>query len=139
MIESILSYDGTPVVTLAGKRWRIPELAVRQLRAVRRPIIDLTEAIAETSDATTGERIMRLSGAQFEAMCEVVYQGLTRAHPALGRDEFLDMACTDAEIFLAFLVVRRQSGIYARTTTDEAEASTPGEEDAARPNPTGTG
>ncbi len=124
---------GTPTVTLAGRKWPVPELAIRQLRIVRRSIIDLTDAIAETEDAATGERVMRLSTEHYAEMCEVVYQGLTRAHPKISRDEFLDMACTDAEIFLAFLIVRRQSGIYVMR---DAEASIPGE---ARPSPTGTG
>ena len=120
------------MVTLGGRQWPVPELAIRQLRAVRRPLIDLTDAIAATESETTGERVMTLSTAQYESMCEVVYQGLTRAHPKLSRDEFLDLAASDAEIFLAFLVVRRQSGVYV---TRDAEASIPGE---ARPTGTGT-
>jgi hypothetical protein len=132
------SFDATtPKVLLGGKSWPVPELAIRQLRAVRRPLIDLTEAIAETEDASTGDRVMRLSTAQYEAMCEVVYQGLTRAHPQLTRDEFLDLACGDAEIFLAFLVVRRQSGVYVMRSSD-VEASIPGEAHGSA-SPIGTG
>jgi hypothetical protein len=122
--------QSTPCVTLGGREWPVPELAIRQLRAVRRPLIDLTEAIAATDSESAGERVLRLTTAQYESMCEVVYQGLTRAHPTLSRDEFLDLAATDAEIFLAFLVVRRQSGVYVAR---DAEASTTGEA-----SPTGT-
>lgn len=127
------AYDAnTPTISLGGRSWPVPELAIRQLRAVRRPLIDLSDAIAETDEASTGERVMRLSTAQYEAMCEIVYQGLTRAHPTLTRDEFLDLACSDAEIFLAFLVVRRQSGVYITR-----EVSAPAEQKKI-PNPIGT-
>ena len=122
-----------PTVTLGGRAWPIPELAIRQLRVVRRPLIDLTDAIAATEAETTGERVMRLSTVQYEAMVEVVYQGLTRAHPKLSREEFLDLPASDMEIFQAFLVVRSQSGLFVTAS----EARPPGEA-AAEPSPTGT-
>jgi len=129
--------DNTPRVTLGGKTWKVPELGIRQLRLVRRPIIDLTDALVETADETTGERVMKLTETQFGQMCDVVYHGLTRAHPALSRDEFEAMAATDGEIFLAFLVVRRQSGIYVVRPADTPGARAPGEA-AAEMSPTGT-
>jgi len=129
-----LAEPASPTVTLGGRAWPIPELAIRQLRLVRRPLIDLTDAIAATESETTGERVMKLSTAQYEAMVEIVYQGFTRAHPTLAREEFLDLAATDMEIFQAFLVVRRQSGLFV---TAPSEARPPGEA-RAEPSPTGT-
>ncbi|HUO92557.1 MAG TPA: hypothetical protein VMU22_06535 [Rhizomicrobium sp.] len=128
-------HPDTPTVTLAGRRWPVPELAIRQLRVVRRPLIDLTDQIAATGTETTGERVMKLSTAQYEQMVEIVYQGLSRAHPKLSREEFLDLAATDMEIFQAFLVVRRQSGLFVTTPQDEAR---PVGEAEAEPSPTGT-
>lgn len=119
--------EGVPTVTLAGKNWPIPELAIRQLRIVRRPLIDLTDAIAQTEDETTGQRVMKLSSEQYTLMTDVVYQGLTRAHPELDRDVFLDMPCTDMEMFLAFLVVRRQSGLFVARPPDAQEKTQLGE------------
>jgi hypothetical protein len=128
-----LAEQSPPTVTLGGRQWPIPELAIRQLRLVRRPLIDLTDQIAATESETTGERVMKLSTAQYEAMVEIVYQGLTRAHPKLTRDEFLDMPATDMEIFQAFLVVRSRSGLFVTAS----EARPPGEAQA-EPSPTGT-
>lgn len=112
MIEPASCDADIPRVKLAGREWPVPELAVRQLRIVRRPLIDLTDAIAATETETMGQRVMRLTTAQYEELCEIVYQGLTRAHPSLTREEFLDMQASDMELFMAFLVVRRQSGIF---------------------------
>ena len=136
MTEPAEHNAGAPTVTLGGRVWPVPELAIRQLRLVRRPLIDLTNAIAATDDETTGERILKLSTEQYEAMVEVVYQGLTRAHPKLTREEFLDIAATDMEIFLAFLVVREQSGLFVERPPDK-EPPGMGEE-AAEMSPTGT-
>jgi hypothetical protein len=128
--------NSSPTVTLAGKAWPIPELAIRQLRVVRRPLIDLTDAIAATESETTGQRVMKLSAPQYADLVEIVYQGLTRAHPKLAREEFLDMAATDLELFLAFLVIRDQSGLFVAKPAG-AEAGTPGEGHTIR-SPTGT-
>lgn len=127
MTEPAECPEGVPIVTLAGKKWPIPELAIRQLRIVRRLLIDLTDAIAQTEDETTGQRVMRLSSEHYAQMTEVVYQGLTRAHPKLDRDTFLDMPCTDMEMFLAFLVVRRQSGLFVARPPDAEGKSQLGE------------
>lgn len=127
--------DCVPHVRLAGRDWPIPPLAVRQLREVRRPLIELTEALVATDSESTGERAFKLSTAQYDAMIEVVYQGLTRAHPELGREAFLDLAATDAELFLAFLTVRRQSGLFVEARHPDAP---PGEARAELRSPTGT-
>jgi hypothetical protein len=138
MTDTMLIDDSNaPRVTLGGRTWKVPELGIRQLRLVRRPIIDLTDALVETADETTGERVMKLTEAQFGQMCDVVYHGLTRAHPELTREAFEAMAATDGEIFLAFLIVRRQSGIYVVRPADTPGANAPGEAEAEM-SPTGT-
>ncbi len=122
MQEPAQTREGVPTVTLAGRDWPVPEFCIRQLRATRRPLIDLTNAINPVveTDAegngrivtSTGELVLSLSPAQFDQMCDVVYHGLVGGSPSLTRDAFDALKATDAEIFLAFLVVRRQSGIF---------------------------
>lgn len=110
----------TPIVKLAGREWPVPELAVRQLRVVRRPLLDLTESINATGANKAGEWVMKLSPEQYEHITEVVYQGLARGTPSLKREEFLDLPVSDTDMFLAFLVVRRQSGLF-KSAEDEPE------------------
>ncbi len=122
MQEPAQTREGVRAVSLAGRDWPIPEFCIRQLRATRRPLIDLTNAINPVveTDAegnskvvtSTGERVLNLSPALFDQMCDVVYCGLAGGSASLTRDEFDSLKATDAEIFLAFLVVRRQSGIF---------------------------
>lgn len=122
------AYDekATPVVILAGTKWPVPLLAPRQLRTGRRLIIDVTLALNPTladgddplkpvlpPKVTADEKLVVMSNETYESLTEIVYLGLTRLHPEMTRDEFLDMPITDAEMYLAFLVVRRQSQVYA--------------------------
>lgn len=134
----------TPAVQLAGKTWPIPLLAPRQLRVCRRQIIDVTEAIAPDvvaladdpatiaeAGASTGDKVMSLPNMLWERLMEVVFWGMTRAHPNLKWEEFLDLPITDADMFRAFLVVRKQSGVYTEPK-EGAEPAKPGEVPAAR-------
>lgn len=129
-----------PTVRLGGRDWPIPELAVRQLRAVRRPLLDLTEALNAFGANKAGEWVMQLSATQYEQLTEVVYQGLTRAHPLLTLREFLDTPVSDVDMFTAFLVVRRQSGLFVSSEDAEPEKKLQAGADQSVPaeNPTGT-
>ena len=80
--------------------------------------------------------VVNVWAAQYADLVEIVYQGLTRAHPKLAREEFLDMAATDLELFLAFLVIRDQSGLFVAKPAG-VEAGNPGEAHPQR-SPIGT-
>lgn len=143
MTEPAIYPEGTPTVTLAGKVWPVPELAVRQLRHVRRPLIDLTEAITQQTEKTTDEAtgeviekvikssgalIMALSEAQYEQMTDVVFWGLSRAHPDLKKEEFLDWPASELEMLNAFFAVRSQSGVFMKAAAAAApKEGEPGE------------
>lgn len=146
----------TPAIELDGKKWPIPRLAVRQLREVRRPLIDLTNRItAARVEAATlaGEDPADIADAMIRAgsdafadlskddyaslLTEVVYQGLTRAHPKLAREEFIDMPISDDEMITAWFVVRDQSGVFVKL--DKTEDQPPGEATGANQSPNQTG
>jgi hypothetical protein len=126
--------ETTPCVTLAGKVWPIPELVWLQLSKCRRELIELNDMINAAivaddgdgaGDETGAERLARhqhLVGQVFLALdnddfdrlvMRPVHLGLTALHPTLGRDEFYGWPLTEAERQLAWLTVRRQSGIFA--------------------------
>jgi hypothetical protein len=123
----------TPAVTLGGKDWPIPELAPRQYTQIWGDLVELTSALDASEAGEFGARVLKLTTAQFGRMQDCVYVGLTRAHPSLTRDEYLDMACSTGEIVRAFLVVRMQTGLFGKRDGDSAA----GEARAAE-RPTGT-
>lgn len=103
----------TPSVTLAGKQWPMPELVIRQNRKVRRPLIEMNDRI----------RLANKDGAVFAELPEEdwdrlivvpIYYGLTRAHPTLKLEEFLDWPATDEELVNAWFVLRDQSGVFLK-------------------------
>ena len=108
-----------PTVELNGKTWPIPPLAIKQLRKVRRPLIDLTDAIAAAGWAKLGDFFVSLSEEQYSALLDVVFHGLTRAHPDLKREEFDEWPVHDTDLLRAFFVVRAQSGLFVMAPAEE--------------------
>lgn len=117
----------TPTVKLAGREWPVPELAVRQLRVVRRPLLDLTDSLNAFGSKKAGEWLMKLSPEQYDQLTEVVYQGLNRGTPSFKREEFLELPVNDLDLFTGFLVVRRQSGLFKAVNDDDLEKKTDAE------------
>lgn len=123
----------TPTIDLVGKKWPIPELAARQLRKVRRPLVLLTRAFngaKNGSDLIAAMIELSLTDDQFDQLYDVVYIGLTRAHPKLTPEEFDSWTISDGELISAFFVVRKQSHIFVvvpptEGETDAGEAKAP--------------
>lgn len=127
-----------PTITWNKQQWPIPELAPRQLREVRSALQEFNKMIGDTRKSAAGngsdiglftELCVSLSNEDYERLLlKPVYFGLTRAHPTLTWEEFLDVNITDADAVAAWFVVRRQSGLFV---FDEAEESGQGEATAA--------
>ncbi|HEX4079587.1 MAG TPA: hypothetical protein VHX61_12030 [Rhizomicrobium sp.] len=83
-----------PVITIAGRAWRIPLLAPRQNRVVIAGLMDL------------GGR----PEAQYDTLLDIVFAALTRAHPALAREEFDDWPIATWELLDALPVIAKQTG-----------------------------
>ena len=124
----------TPSVTLAGKQWPIPPLATRQLRKVRTPLYELNDRILKAGTTKVGDLLEIFTEAEFDRLIvDPVYYGLTRAHPQMTMDQFLDLEATVLELWVAVLVVQKQSGLFvarpasAAPITDETEDAPLGE------------
>ncbi|HXY57618.1 MAG TPA: hypothetical protein VEH76_03465 [Methylocystis sp.] len=102
---------GAPVVTLAGREWFVPVLAMRQARVVVPGLLRLMPVLAamQTGDAAA---LAQLSQENFETIVDVVHAALTRAYPALSREAFLDLPASTPELIAALAVVTRQTGFF---------------------------
>jgi hypothetical protein len=129
----------TPTVNLAGQAWPIPELVWRDLRKCRRELLELSgrlnDAIAasrappDETEAARGLRHMVVMDRVFDDLDNddfdrlvmgVLHAGLVAAHPTLTRADFDAWPMTEAERRMAWLTVRRQSGLFvARRGGDE--------------------
>jgi hypothetical protein len=135
-----------PRAVLAGKEWPIPELVWRDLRKCRGQLIELngrlSTAIAAL-DVVEGEDVVarwtRHLGAMAEVfnalsnedcdrlVMEVLFVALSAAHPSLSREEFESWRTTETERQTAWLVVRRQSGLFVFINDGAGEADPSGE------------
>ncbi len=97
--DESLDLSAARTVRLAGRDFYVLPLSLRQIIAMADHVPKLSGITAEN---LSGERLM--------PVCEVVWDGLRRAHPKLTKDEFLDLPITMAELVAAVPVVIEQAG-----------------------------
>lgn len=111
--------DGkTPTITLADIVWPVPKLAPRQNRIVVPAILQVAPKVLyalATPESDPTLMPIRLSAAldtsSMDALGDVCYWALKRAHPDMTRDEFDDMPISVLEMALALKVVSQQTGL----------------------------
>jgi hypothetical protein len=108
-----------PRVSLGGKLWPVPKLAIRQLRRMRGkldPIFDLViRKVTPPQDLTDD---------QFDDMAFVVWVGLTRGHPTLSIPEFEELGITWTELVAALVTVWLQAiGPAGKGASGEGEGA----------------
>lgn len=150
--------EATPCVTLMGKQWPIAELVWRDLRRCRGELIELNRminaALAESApapDESTAERGLRQTGVMaqvFDGLSNDDYErlvmapihaGLASAHPKLTRAAFDGWRMSDYERQIAWLTVRKQSGLFVFLDSEPGDSEpgddSPGEADGAARSP----
>ena len=130
-------------VALAGRRWPVPELVWRDLRRCRKELLELNGRINEAASASAaeaGEDEEARSFRHLEILAQVfdglsnddfdrlvmgpIHAALQGTHPGLTRAEFDGWRTTETERQMAWLTVRRQSGLFV---FKGEETSDPGE------------
>ena len=125
-------------ISLAGKLWPIPLLGPRQNRIVIPKLMELFKKIFsqlpdgyQIGQPITPEVVagITVSTAQYDDMIEVVWLALTKAHPKLGKDEFLDWPIPTAELTGSLFIILKQTGHIKVGKSDdpsgEARAESP--------------
>jgi len=121
--------DGVPTVTLGGKAWPVPMLAARQNKIIDPLILSLLPIFAEWQTDKAGA-LAKIGAVQYDALLEIGFQAIRRAHPDVAREQFLDMPVTLPELIAAFTIIAQQTGVFARTEDIAAGETLPGEQDA---------
>jgi len=111
------------VVTLAGREWFVPVLAMRQARIVVPALMRLMPVLQNLQNGTA-EGVAQLAEVDYDAILDVVHAALTRAYPRLTRDEFLDLPASTPELIAALAVVTRQTGFF-KPAEEEVSAGEP--------------
>lgn len=146
----------TPTLTYGGKVWPLAELGARQLRMVRVPLKKLTDRL-NTALRGAGADLVKQAGMQADILLTIdgdeydalmlvpIWQAITRLHPDLTWDEFLDLPVKDGEVTAAWFAARKISGVFefvesAKTEDkdEQGEAQAPVEAAPQTQNGTGT-
>lgn len=139
----------SPIISLGGRDFHIPPLAVKQNRVVVgglktiMPMLAAFEKFAVEAKAAAADGKIDSAEAgfamlasfpvedgAFDALASIVYAALTRAYPSLSKAEFDDMPLGVDELLMAVPVIMAQSFAFARR--GGAQPEQPGE---AKPAP----
>jgi hypothetical protein len=107
---------GAPTITLAGKAWPIPMLAVRQNRLVVPAVRVWAKDAAGVFDSTPA----------YDNALSAIFNALLRAHPDITRAEFDELEITAPEVNGSFVVIAIATGLF----TERGEPSGPSQGEA---------
>jgi len=124
--------ERAPAVSLGGKSWPVPQLVAKQNKIIDPLILSLLPVFGEWQ-TDKAAALAKLGSVQYEALQEIAFQAIRRAHPELTREQFLDLPVTLPELVAAFPVIAQQTGVFERASPGEAGAGI-----APHTSPTGT-
>lgn len=107
--------DAAPKIKIAGKEWPIPVLAPRQ----NRRILPRMSRMGSFNIANTTE-------ADLDDMYEIVFWALTRAHPDLNQNDFMDWDIPLSELLPAMPIIAKQTGLLEVRPEGEDEGEATG-------------
>ena len=113
--------DATFAVELAGRRWDLPHLPFRVIKAIQ-PALFQVYADAG-ADAVSTRSVAALGEPQLERLAEATWRAISHVDGALSYDDFLALPFSVSDLIKAFPAVARASGLNARNEAVTAEAS----------------
>ena len=128
----LLADPEVPTVTLDGKAWPIPKLAMVQLKVLLPLLSKYWEAGKAVASVGTAEGV--------DAMGTIVFTALLRGHDGengrpgpITRAEFDEMAIDSKALFLAVRVVAEQTGGYTQAKPGAAGPLVPPDSQGSDP------
>ena len=103
--------EETFAVSLGGKRWAVPHLPFRAIKAIQPVLFDVY--LEAGGPAMSGKSVARLSELQLDRLAEATWRAVSFVDPALSYTEFLDLPFSVGELIQAFPSVARAAGLRA--------------------------
>ena len=124
-------------ITLGGKEYIIPELAIRQ-RRIAVPLIMKMDTVLR--DLAGKGQLHMLSTENIDDLLEIVYQGVSRGLPHITKETFLDFVFKVEEIIPAYWTVTAQAGFEVNAVAPKLPGEKIGEDPVSPQtgNPTST-
>jgi hypothetical protein len=117
--------DETFAVALGGRKWALPHLPFRAIKAIQPALFDIY--LAAGGAAMSSDSVARLAEADLERLAEAVWRAVAHVDKALSLADFLDLPFSVGELIQAFPAVARAAGLRPAAGPATGEASeTPG-------------
>lgn len=113
-----------PVVTIGGRDFPVPELAIEQLREVF-PALGTLAILAESPTS-----LVRISREDFGLLLNTIFVGIAEGSPGFTRKQFDKLKAKPQELISALTVVAQQSGMLKKP----GETNGAGEDQATVPS-----
>jgi hypothetical protein len=101
------------VVELAGRRWTLPHLPFRIIKAVQPALFKAYSEAAQPGNPALAEQ-------QIDALATASWRAISYVDPGLSYDEFLALPFTVADLLATLPAVAEAAGLRAQTATAEA-------------------
>jgi hypothetical protein len=109
--------EETFAIALAGRRWALPHLPFRAIKAIQ-PALFQVYAEAGGVELSTSS-VARLGEAQFDRLAEATWRAIAFVDPALSYQEFLDLPFSVGELIQAFPALAKAAGLRAADVDPE--------------------
>ncbi len=101
--------EETFAVALGGKRWDLPHLPFRAIKAIQPALFDIY--LAAGGPAISNDSIARLGEAELDRLAEATWRAIAPVDPALSYSDFLDLPFSVGELIQAFPSVAKAAGL----------------------------
>lgn len=105
--------EETFAVELAGRRWALPHLPFRLIKAIQPALF---KAYADAGEGA-------LSEAQIDNLAQCAWRAIAHVEPAVTLEEFLSLSFSVADLFAALPAVAQAAGLRPQAATPEASPS----------------
>jgi hypothetical protein len=97
------------VVALGGRRWALPHLPFRAIKAIQPALFDIY--LEAGGPSMSSDSVARLGEAQLDRLAEATWRAVAFVDPSLSYADFLDLPFSVGELIQAFPSVAKAAGL----------------------------
>ncbi len=116
--------EETFAVALGGKRWALPHLPFRAIKAIKPALFDIY--LAAGGPSMSSDSVARLGEAELDRLAEATWRAIAHVDPALSYTDFLDLPFSVGELIQAFPSVAKAAGLRPGQSATREASPKPG-------------
>ena len=117
-------------IALGGKRWSLPHLPFRAIKAIQPALFDVYLAAGGAS--LTSDSVARLDETALDKLAEATWRAIAHVEPTLSYADFLELPFSVGELIQAFPSVARAAGLRPGNAATQEASHPPGKSISTR-------